>query len=315
MQVSNWVIGIPVWGQRYRDVFVTCAWPALVVAINRLGVGVKVIIHTDDAQDLFSRMLPCALAALDFYKVPAESKYVALQQSHGDAINKATLGDKVVLLNADIVVSGNLLTRCEEHFNAGKQAVVLIGIRTLQGEAPPVGAEPRALLEWAWRHRHQIIRDLEWGTGCSVLPTNLFFVASKGVVCRAFHQHPVALLKTKEFRFISTIDGDLLDHVPQGTIHVVTSPDDLSMLEISPAEKAFGVNRSPIATTFVAHAMLSRASPLHRWLFQQRIVVTGELEGDYDSKVAHGVLTEMNRLDAQQRHSPGRRGFVRGRHR
>lgn len=309
------MIGIPVWGQRYRDVFVDCAWPALAAAIERLAQPVRVLIHTDSEVDLRARLPANQYATFEFCAVPAESKYVALQQSHGDAINRAALGDKVVLLNADIVVSGNLLVRCDEHFQQGRQAVVLIGIRTVQGEAPPVDAEPRALLAWAWLHRHQIIRDLEWGTGCSVLPTNLFFANEKGVVARAFHQHPVALLKTKEVRFVSTIDGDLLDHVPRDTIHVVTEPDDLSMLEISPADKAFGVARTPMTIAAVARTMISRASPLHRWLFQQRVVVRGHAHGELDNQTAMGVLSEMNRLDARQRFQPARRGPFRGRHR
>jgi hypothetical protein len=293
-KIMAWIISIPVWGSGYISTFVRVAAPALVLAARRLREPVKFVLHT-------SAEGGAAAAALEEFLVevraiPDKPTYVALQEGHADAVRKAAPGDRVVLLNADLAVSVNLLERCAEHFAVGKRAVVLMGIRTTAGpEAPPAGAEPRALLEWAWTHRHQIIRDLEWPHGGSMLPTNLFWSEGESTVARGFHLHPAAVVKHDGMSFHSTIDGDLLDCIPREGIHVVTDPDDCSMCEVSPPERRFPVRDARMSAESVVKSMLSRASPMHRWLFRHRIVVRGsgaEVRGD--SRDAHEILDRMS---------------------
>jgi hypothetical protein len=287
----SWVVSIPVWGTRYTRTFAQYTVPALRAALEGFTEPVYFIVHTDAPEHVKK-----ALEGFrgETHPVGAAPTYVTLQESHADAINRAAIGDNVVLLNADLVVSNNLFTRCREHFAAGRRAVVLTGIRTnLEDAPPPIGAPPRALLEWAWEHRHQIIKDLEWGRGTSMLPTNLFFTHDGSVVARGFHLHPVAIVKHAAIAFKSTIDGDLLEHFAREEIHVVTSPDDLAMLEMSPRERRFPVRpgRNAVMTPdSVARAMRTRASKLHRWLFTHRIVITGTGEKVNDVAPAKLVL-------------------------
>lgn len=297
--MPSWVIGIPIWGPKYVKIFADYAAPALRAALRGCPDPVRILIHTDMPNEVRAALtivggLPgmASTVSIETFPVPTQPTYVTLQKSHADVIARAKVGDWVVLLNADLVISGNLLRACEARFMKGAKAIVTAGIRTKFGDgAPPVGAEPRALLVWAWDHRHQIIRDLEWGKGGSMLPTNLFFTNGDSVVLRGFHLHPVAILKEKELSFISTIDGDLLEHFPRETIHVVTDPDELSMLEISPLDKRFPVRSGIMNPARVAASMKSRASALHKWLFTHRIVIKGTGEGCGDDAVTAAVLS------------------------
>lgn len=288
--MRNWLISVPVWGPKYVKTFVEEAVPALRAALAGFPEPHRFLIHTNDPT-----RINAALAGFDVDIQPVSQKptYIALQEGHADAVARAKIGEAVVLLNADLVVSRNMFTSCAAHLDAGDLAIVLVGIRTdPKGNEVPKGAPARELLEWAWEYRHRIIQDLEWGTGASMLPTNLFFVKGHNVVVRGFHLHPIAILKTKDIPFKSTIDGDLLDHFARERIHVVVDPDDMSMLEISEPTRRFPVGRmlNPAA---VAASMRSRASPLHKWLFTHRIVIRGTGEGCGDDAISHAVLARL----------------------
>lgn len=281
-----WYVSVPVWGERYRKVFLERALPSILYAAQGASAHVYITIHKDgyegdafekSVKQLCSDYFNTSPYTLSFVQVANNSTYVALQQSHAEVINFAGAGSLVMLLNADIVVSGNLFEKCEQHLlDRGKNAVVCLGIRTvLDDQEPPIGAPPRELLNWAWEHRHQIIRDLEWGSGRSALPTNLFFSpdVTGGVVARGFHLHPVAIRKPKVLSFRSTIDGDLLDSYERDTIHVVTDVNDVAILEQSPADKRFPLRNHVLDVREVAGAMRNRSSDLHRWQFAHRIYV------------------------------------------
>lgn len=288
-----WLISIPVWGDKYREVFIKKALPALRAALEGFPEPFSFLIHTDDPEHI-----KVAMEGLTVHtrQLGPGTTYVALQHGHSEAIALAPVGSSVALLNADIVVSKNLFTACANHINGGMQAVVLSGIRTdSTAGQPPIGAASRELLKWAWEHRHQIIKDLEWGTGGSMLPTNLFWTSPTSVVMHGFHLHPVAIKKTKPINFISTIDGDLLNTFPRESIHLVENPDDMSMLEISDPGKRFPVRDTPTTAPQVAGAMVKRASELHRWQFQRRLVVVGDGADINESGTVSTILRHMGR--------------------
>lgn len=286
------VISIPVWGQPYLETFARATFPALKAAVEDFDHAFKFVIHTDNPAEI-ERLT--AGYQVEIRRIVGDATYVTLQISHADAIAQAGHHDRVILLNADIVVSKNLLHRAYYHFERGMTAVVTMGVRTIKdSRLPPIGAAPNELLSWAWANRHQIIEDLIWGNpNGSVLPTNIFFVNGDTVVARGFHLHPVAILKHKPLEFISTIDGDLLDQYARGTIHLVTTPDDLAICEISDTAKRFPVMNEPMNVEQVASAMSNRASELHRWQFTQRIIIKGNGEGTGDEEVAAKILERM----------------------
>lgn len=308
----RWLISVPAWGEAYLRVLEECAAPSLLAAARVLAEPVKFIIHTD-APERARSAFPGH--EVETRPVGCRGTYVALQESHAEVVDGADVGDRVVLLNADLVVSDNFLSRCAAHFAAGKRAVVLLGIRTASGpERPPVGCNPRALLAWGWEHRHQIIQDLEWGRGRSMLPTNLFFSDGDSVVARGFHLHPVAIIKHADVDFSSTIDGDLLECFPVDSIHVVVDPDDCAMVEVSPPERRFPLREGRLSPAGVAASMMARASTMHRWLFGHRIGVVGPLRDCGDEAVARDILAVMEsgppaRIGGRRGKDPrGRRG-------
>ena len=291
--MHKWVVSVPVWGDHHTQVFLDMALPALLAAMKKARGLIRVILHTD-RPDAFTLKFP-NFVDLEFRTIFRKPTYVTLQESHGDTINAADPGDYVILLNADLVVSGNLFTQCYKHLKAGNRAVALLGIRTDPGEAtPPVDAAPAALLKWAWARRHRIIKDLEWDGGQSMLPTNLFFVDGASVVARGFHLHPIAIVKHEGIEFVSTIDGDLLECFPRESIHVVTSTTDIAMLEVSPSDKRFPIRGVYLTESNVAASMRIRASELHRWLFTHRIIVKGKCTDTYDEDVVKDILKLMS---------------------
>jgi hypothetical protein len=305
--MSKWIISIPAWGGNYVAEMLRLALPSAAYAGRRMGWPIHFICHTN-CPDVLSGRVPEGWTC-DVRTVGDKPTYVTLQESHADAVASAEPGDRVLLLNADLVVSGNMLEACHAHFDAGKLAVVLTGIRTVKGdETPPIGAPPRDLLAWAWAHRHRIISDLEWTSGRSMLPTNLFFEHDGAVCARGFHLHPVAIVKREDTSFRSTIDGDLLDCFPRDKIHVVTSPDDCSMLEVSPASRRFPVGATGLTPLGVVKSMKTRASDTHCWLFTHRLGVVGDYEGTDDEVVANEILALMDKVVVSSRAGRDQRG-------
>lgn len=291
----RWIVSVPVWGCEYTATFLSLAWPALLCAVRQLEEPVHLVIHSDRLEDFNAAGDPDGQLTVERRAVARKPTYVTLQESHAETVDLAEPGDRVVLLNADLVVSGNLLAACRRHFDDGYLAVVTLGVRTARGDdAPPAGAPPRDLLSWAWAHRHQIIRDLEWPEGGSLLPTNLFFSAGDDVVARGFHLHPVAVVKQADTVTRSTIDNDLLDCFPRDCIHVVTDPDDCAMLEVSPADRRFPVRDMRLSAKRVARSMEKRASATHKWLLTHRIVVRGTGAAvTEDERVVRDILHAM----------------------
>lgn len=294
------IISVPVWGPPYLRLFAQRAAPALLRARDELwrrrGVSARFIIHTTRAEERAARA-PLLGAPAEVKYIASSPPYEALQNAHSEAVQGAAVGEHVVLLNADLVVSGNFLDACEMHLASGMRAVVLLGIRTAIGaDKPPVGAAPRALLQWAWDHRHQIIRDLEVPSGASLLPTYLFFTAGSSTVARGFHLHPAAISKQEDTSFRSTIDGDLLDCFPRELVHVVQSPDDCAMLEMSPPERRFPVRAGGgLTPAGVVASMRGRASATHCWLLTHRIGVVGADADCGDDAFVRATLEAMAR--------------------
>lgn len=289
----SYLISVPVWSPGYLQTFAESAYPSIRAAVQNFDEPVKFLIHTDNPD--FIRNLITEFP-LEVRQIVGGATYVTLQESHSDAINAAAMGDRVILLNADIVVSRNLLTGVKKYLDQGKNAVVTTGIRTRKGdEKPPIGASSEDLLEWAWSHKHQIIEDLVWGRGESMLPTNVFFERGGTVILHAFHLHPVAIVKPMDgnMPFISTIDGDLLDRFDRGTIHIVTDPADLSMCEISDPGKRFPIRGEPMNAGHIAGCMIGRASELHKWQFTHRIIVRGDPKYIEEMAVVESILAMM----------------------
>jgi hypothetical protein len=293
--MTRWLIPIPVWGDPYARVFAERAVPALRAALEDFDHPVQFIVHTDR---------PAAVLELldgfdaEVVEIPPDTPYRGLQDAHADGIRRARPGDRVALLTADLVVSRNFFATCDAHMERGSKLILMAGTRTDADYSPaPAGLGPRDLLSWAWDHRHPIIRDVEWGTGASCVPTVLYFARGDQVVMHGFHLSVAAMeKKDAELRLESTVDDVLADHFELGEVHVVTSPDDLAVLEVSAHERRFRLSHRPMDEIHVAHMMETLASERHKWMFRHRIVIRGGVPDDeWEMPIVERILYLMRR--------------------
>jgi hypothetical protein len=253
MSEKTWWISIPVWGQDYHDIFRYRSYPSIYHSLLQLSDEVRrtihIVIHTDEP-NWFVRLfrefkITCKSVSAAAQAEGVQQRFQAYADAHNEVVGMAAPGDWFSCLNADFVYSGNFFTGIYQYLASGALAVTVMGMRTMvDGTAPLVGMSPRGLLRWGWYNRHTIAEENVWGTGHSDLPSHIFWghyysdLDSRviSVVGHGFHLHPVGVVKERDFQFES-IDADCLAHHDRSKIHVVTSPDDLALVEMSPRSK------------------------------------------------------------------------------
>lgn len=268
----NWLVSVPVWGDDHLARFVDHALPALRAALRGFPLPVRFMVHTDRPARIGQ-----AMEGLDVILRPVprgNDHYRQFGDCHREAVAHAGSDERVALLCADLVVSRELFLACEARFASGKRAVVAAATRTLAPEGPPIGASSADLLAWTLRHPHPMVQACFWGEK-SCTPWAVYFRDGEDVTLRGFHLHPVAIVKDRALPFEGTLDIDLLDNFESGEIHVVTSPDELALAEMSPAARPFRLAREAMTPDSIAEWARTRARPVHWWLSTHRIVLQG----------------------------------------
>ncbi len=293
--MADWLIVIPAWGERALDYLQTTSLPSVQAALDYAGVTTaRFIIHTDNER-LVRKLVPGALT------LPAPtcvSKYHGLGYCHQQAISRAEVGERVVILNADIAVSIELFAACEKRFAAGKCLILAAATRTLSDDRPPIGARSRDLLSWVWANKHPTITEAIWDNGHSQSLSSVHFVNGDEVVTHAFHLHPIAFVRRPGLRFGGiTVDYGLIDAFTRDEVHVVVDADELALAECSPTDLSHGLqsdvfNYAAVVrwATKIKSQNQPRASAAHKWLFGHRIVIRGSGKELGDSAVADTVL-------------------------
>lgn len=306
----TWWISIPIWGLGYHLSFLHRSYYSLRYALLQLPQEVRetihLVIHTDYS-DRYRRLFPEFRTS--FMEVSEAAKaegtqaqFQAYVDAHNEVVKIAAIGDWFSCLNADFAYSGNFFRAIHQYLASGALAVTVMGMRTRTDlDYPPVGASPGDLLAWGWAHRHTIAKENVWGQGHSDLPSHLFWERPPdnehffSVVGHGFHLHPVGVVKEKDFRFES-IDADVLAYHDRSKIHVVTSPDDLALIEMSPSTKV-QATRAEILNdpSRVAQVLRSWSDPqgLYRWQFAHRIVLVGDGGGVDEMPVVEQILREL----------------------
>ena len=293
------IIAVPCWGKRYRDVFLGPVLKTHRAALDALReeyrrtINVRYVVQTDAPVAVAK-----ALGDHDVTIVPAPpaqkrlNPMRAMARAHAHAIETAKENERVVLLNADIMISVEALVATERQFRRGKKAIVMSGTRTLPGWRGPPGPLPaRALHAWSMKYPHPITRSCFWGTGKCHLPWGVYFREGDSIVLRAFHLHPFAIVKDRPIKFEGTIDLDLLENYRTEEIHVVTDADEMAMVEMSPKSKVLGDNEWLIDRSQIIAWALRGAHPMHWWNFRHRICVQGNPQSVKEDKiVADDVL-------------------------
>ena len=268
----DWVISVPVWGDRCVNAFLQVGLPAIKSALGERRP--KFVVHTDQPT-----LMATALASYphEIKPVPAGR---GVHQSAGagnrEALALAPIGSCVAFINADMVPSVEVFAAAEQRFEQGKKVIMMAASRTI-GAVPPIGAASRELLHWTMEHRHPAIIECFFGTGRSTIPWAIYFKRGDDIVLHGFHLHPFAVVKRDAkttFHGVS-IDSDLMDAFQREEVHLVTDADEASFAEMSPPERVFGLMSEPFKVEHVASWASVRTTPLQRWLFTLPITIVG----------------------------------------
>ncbi len=272
---SEWIVSVPVWGERYTKIFAEQCRPALLAAAERTGLRVRFLIHTDKESraELTSALAESTHQIRSLPK--AESWWQQMTLAHKDALRSARRGDFVMPLTADMVVSPEVFSACEARFAQGKHLILCCGIRAVDDGTPPDRSSSAALLEWAWAHKHKLTTESMWPDGRSGNWTGIYFERGDHVIFRPRYPHPIAVMPYGHGTVIfPTIDADYSNNFRQEEIYVVTDSCELSAIELSPRSKALEFVE-PTFEERVRTNRLQQFRTLPRWIFDHRIVIKG----------------------------------------
>lgn len=279
--MTDWVVALPIWGRDFVDKLTKYTLPAIKLALERLPPEdhIRFLVHTDLADELRPHFAPYQV---DLYPLPSSetNAHIQLGEVNRHSLRMTNVGEVIAFINADMVPSLEVFAASRQRLAEGKKLIMCMGTRVLADTADAskaVGLPARALLQWAWDHRHAWTTGCIWGSGNSRAPTVLYFRLNDGVVLHAFHLHPLVLLKEESsltFHGV-TIDRDLLDQFSYDKIHVVTDADELAFAELSPQSKDMGILPHTINREYVASFAKNVATAAHRWLFGHRIEIIG----------------------------------------
>jgi hypothetical protein len=267
---SRWLISIPCWGDAWVRRFLETGLPSIDAALEGFEAQVRFVVHTN------SQLLRLAMSGREFIRRDAKvqgNRYKTLTECHREAIAMGQPGERICFLNADHIVSVKAFRSAERRLREGFRAVACGCVRA-RADDPPIGAEGRDLLAWAWKNSHPLVLNCIYGTGRSQCPSFVYFENRENVTLRAFHMHPFAVMKDRPLRFAGeTIDQDLLYNYRRPEIHVVTDPDEVALAEITGME-----HEHPSGSLLSAKLLAAfgrGATPLHRWFFTHSIRIRG----------------------------------------
>ena len=182
----------------------------------------------------------------------------------------------MLFLNADIIVSRETFHAVNRRFSAGKKMIFCAAIRTLPAAPAPRDIGSSDLLKWALKNQHPLTACAFYGEGNSRILAIILFRDGDAVALRGFHLHPLAIRNDMPLTFSSTVDWDLGTNFPREDVHVVTDPQELSLAEISPADKSWSMGATPFTDADILEWAERRTIPFHWWLFRHRIVLRGD---------------------------------------
>lgn len=298
--MAQWVIVLPAWGEWYVSLCERYTIPALRAAIAIMPAGQTFVFHVyTDAPERLEPLLS-DLGAVEVRPVPyANRPFESFAETHRRTLQDVPRDACVVLLNADLVVSIEFLLFAMQAMAAGYKAVTTVGTRTLPRGDVPVGANARALAQWAWRNRHPIVDDSIWGEGRSFFPSCLFFRNGENVAQHAFYQTPFVIRNDgRDLNFQRSTDDNLLDVFAEHEIFLVQD-NEVSLAEVSPPDKTLGradrVGVETVALWVAARMSAKRMSDRNLWVGSHKLSVCGD-KRCVDDRLFYSALARMRAL-------------------
>ena len=294
----RWLISVPVWGERYVNVFCATTLPATNIAARELiassahagrPVDVRLVVHTDRPEQIAAATdLPC-----DPRPIPAGLRdFDCMSQAHREALAMACRGDVVSLMTADAVpVSGSLAYAAAVLANPQKMLIMCAAMRALEEGhiKSTVGPE---FMAWAWANRHPITEQTIWPLGQAGDLSRMHFTDGEAVVTRMCLPHPLAVrIDGRPLAFTPTVDVNFMQCFHHSEIHLARRCDECALVELSPRTKTDRVVSKSIRERLRA-GELRVPDPLQRWCLNHRVVITGPDRDCGDDAVAAQILLQ-----------------------
>lgn len=296
--MTRWLVSVPVWGERCVDVFCATALPALELSMSffqsvreDFGDEAVLVVHTDQPQRVEQS---ATLVRVEPRPVPSGLRdFDCLSQAHREVLGMACRDDVVVLLTADLVISGCGIAYCADALdNRQKRLVLCAGVRALQEGPIPTTAEAQSLMSWAWENRHPITEACRWPEGRSADLSRIYFEAGGAVRTRLALPHPLAVrIDGRPLKFSPTIDANLMQNFDETELHLVRDCSELALVELSPRDKDFRVSDESMED-HVSKTQTRLTDPLQRWCFSQPVRLRGPGANCGDGDVAAVMLRE-----------------------
>ena len=153
--------------------------------------------------------------------------------------------------------------------------VVTTGVRCRDDIQTPLGASPRQLTQWSWKHKHHFTDCQTWGHNPHYAHGScIFFPCEAGYVARCHHLTPVAIKNDgSPIEFTGTVDDDLVAAIPPELTYIITDSDEASFVEISPPERALRECPGALSVDEIQEfSQRPRILPIHRRFFRHRII-------------------------------------------
>lgn len=284
-------VSVPVWGERCLSVFCATALPALEKAMNKLECDSVLVVHTDQP-----RLIRDSATSLKVHALPVPAglrEFDCMSQAHREVFNMAIIDDVVVPLTADMVISEDSLLFCDSRLaNGSTKLIACAAPRALQEGMLPEKLNGVNLLAWAWKNRHPMTSQALWPNGKTGDLSRTYFVTKNGgVVARWCLPHPLAIkIDNRVLSFTPTVDANLINNFHPAEIHVVTTPLELGVVELSPRDKGFSLTDSGIHEKLES-GTVKIYNQLQRWVLNHKIMIVGEPEQGDDDMFVRRVLS------------------------
>jgi hypothetical protein len=277
------------------DVLISATLPALLASTGVAGIVPELHVFTDQG-DRVRRVVPDNVP-LRLLPVPGPDRaFESLSNCHRKTMTDAVGATRVLLLTADMVISREVFATCEQWLGpGGKQIVCCVAPRVTETRLVPIGAPGRELAEWGWANRHPMTRECTWPEGRSYDVWRMYFEQEGEVSARVFLPHPLAVLpRGRRLEFRPTIDVNLASNFSRASTHMITNPEEGTIVELSPVDKDFllttTMRERMVDTQHSCPAFIPQTNQRHRMFFGHRVVLCGAGGDCGDAEVVGRML-------------------------
>ncbi len=274
-------IVLPVWGDRYIDVFLRYILPSHLDPSNipRLSKyhTIKYTLYTTkkDSNRLLQENLLITLqkyATLEIKLLNSwviKDTYATYSFVHNKELRlSAKNNEAVYLLNADILLSNNFFITTLSKIKEGYKSVNMIIPRTniepfakmiTSNKFDTTKLNPNYMVDLWLMNPHKLMRYhfINDTTSRNILPASLYWINSKkGAYIRSFHLHPILILpnKLKISKFKETIDsGVIYDLMSRKFVYVEEKYNLFFALELSNKNKFY----KPVGSKYNLYSYLN----------------------------------------------------------